>query len=74
MEGVFSKESCSLPKQICSFPSVMTKMPLRDLRHASVNLKKNKCELTRGSWPVVKTEEHMFFHFGLVFNIQLTGF
>jgi len=26
-------ESCSLPKQICSFPSEMTKMPLRDLSH-----------------------------------------
>ena len=28
-------ESCSLPKQICLFPSEMIKLPLRDLSHAS---------------------------------------
>jgi len=32
------EESRSLPKQICSFPSEMIKMSLRDLSHASVNL------------------------------------
>jgi len=37
--------SCSLPKQFCSFPNEMTKILLRDLSHASVNLKKKR-ELT----------------------------
>ena len=29
-------ENCSLPKRFYSFPSEMTKMPLRDLSYASV--------------------------------------
>jgi len=34
----FVCESCSLLKRICSFQSEMTKMLLRDLSHAGVNL------------------------------------
>jgi len=35
---------------------------------------KHKRELTRVNWPEVKTQEHTFFHFGQVFNIQFTRF
>jgi len=33
---MFGLEFCSLLKWFCSFPSEMTKIPLRDLSHASV--------------------------------------
>jgi len=39
-------EFCSLPNCFCSFPNEMTKMPLRELTHASVNLQILQRELS----------------------------